>query len=66
VLKDAGASMENIVKLTVYLTDISRLREYGRIRADFMHGPPPAATALQVGALAWPGMMIEVDAVAVM
>jgi enamine deaminase RidA (YjgF/YER057c/UK114 family) len=31
-----------------------------------MHGPPSAATALQVGALAWPGMMIEVDAVAVM
>jgi 2-iminobutanoate/2-iminopropanoate deaminase len=65
VLREAGASLEAIVKLTVYLTDISRLREYGRIRAEAVPGPAPASTAVQVGALAIPGMMIEVEAVAV-
>jgi enamine deaminase RidA (YjgF/YER057c/UK114 family) len=65
VLEHAGASMEAIVKLTVYLTDIGLLRDYGRIRAELLPGPPPAGTALQVGALALPGMMIEIDAVAV-
>jgi enamine deaminase RidA (YjgF/YER057c/UK114 family) len=66
VLEHAGASLRDVVRLTVYLTDIGRLRDYGRIRAELMPGPPPASTALQVGALAWPGMMIELDAVAVM
>jgi enamine deaminase RidA (YjgF/YER057c/UK114 family) len=65
VLEHAGASLDSVVKLTVYLTDIGQLREYGRIRAEAMPGPPPAGTAVQVGALAVPGMMIEVDAVAV-
>jgi enamine deaminase RidA (YjgF/YER057c/UK114 family) len=65
VLEHAGASLDAVVKLNVYLTDIGQLREYGRIRAEVMPGPPPAGTAVQVGALAVPGMMIEVDAVAV-
>ena len=65
VLEQAGASLESIVKLTVYLTDIGCLREYGRIRAEALPGPPPAGTAVEVTALAVPGMLIEVDAVAV-
>jgi enamine deaminase RidA (YjgF/YER057c/UK114 family) len=55
------------VKLTVYLTDMSTLREYARIRNEFIvHQEPPASTALEVSALALPGMMIEVDAIAVL
>ncbi|HZO62759.1 MAG TPA: RidA family protein, partial [Gaiellaceae bacterium] len=65
VLEQAGASLDAVVKLQVFLTDIGTLREYGRIRAELMPGPPPASTAVQVGALALPGMMIEVEAVAV-
>ena len=66
VLEQAGSSMDSVVRLTVYLTDIGTLRDYGGIRGEFLPGPPPAGTALQVGALAFPGMMIEVDAVAVL
>ena len=66
VLEHAGGSLESIVKLTVYLTDISTLRDYGRVKAELMPGPPPASTAIQVGALALPGMMIEIEAVAVL
>jgi 2-iminobutanoate/2-iminopropanoate deaminase len=65
VLEQAGGSMDSVVKLTVYLTDIGTLREYGRIRGELFSGPPPASTAVEVGALALPGMTIEVDAVAV-
>ena len=64
VLEEAGASLDSLVKLTVYLTDIGTLRDYGRVRGEFVPGPPPAGTAVQVGALAAPGMMVEVDAVA--
>jgi 2-iminobutanoate/2-iminopropanoate deaminase len=66
VLEQAGASLDSIVKLTVYLTDIGTLRDYGRVKAELLPGTPPASTAIQVGALALPGMAIEIEAVAVL
>jgi 2-iminobutanoate/2-iminopropanoate deaminase len=66
VLEEAGASLEAIVKLTVFLTDIGTLREYGRIKAELLPGPQPASSAVQVGALALPGMTIEIEAIAVL
>ncbi|MFN8187039.1 MAG: RidA family protein [Gaiellales bacterium] len=49
VLEQAGASLASVVKLTVYLTDIAMLRDYGRVRDVLIPGPPPASTAVQVG-----------------
>jgi 2-iminobutanoate/2-iminopropanoate deaminase len=66
VLGDAGASLDAIVRITVYLTDIGNLRDFGRIKAGFIAGKQPASTALEVSSLALPGMMIEVDAIAAM
>src|SRR5262249_59046286 len=65
VLEHAGASLDSVVKSTVYLTDMSRIRDFGRIRGEFLAGPPPASSAVQVGALAVPGMQVEVEAIAV-
>jgi enamine deaminase RidA (YjgF/YER057c/UK114 family) len=65
VLEQAGGGLESIVKLNVYLTDIANLREFGRIKADYVKGPQPASTAVGVTALALPEMMIEVEAIAV-
>ena len=65
VLGQAGASFDDIVKVGVYVTDISRLRDYGRIKAEFISGPQPASTVVEVSSLALPGMMIEVEAIAV-
>jgi reactive intermediate/imine deaminase len=64
VLEEAGASFADVVKLTVFLTDISRLRPYMQIKSRFIDGRQPASTALEVSALALPGMMIEVEAIA--
>ena len=55
VLEDAGASLESVVKLNVYLADIATLPEYGRIRAELLPGAAPAGTAVQVGATRDPG-----------
>ena len=65
VLEQAGAGLDAIVKLTVYLTDIATLRDFGRIKAGFIDGKQPASTAVGVTSLALPGMMIEVEAIAV-
>jgi 2-iminobutanoate/2-iminopropanoate deaminase len=64
VLSAAGASFDAITKITVYLTDIGTLRDFGRIKAEFIPGDQPASTALEVSSLALPGMMIEVEAIA--
>ncbi len=66
VLERAGASFDDIVKVGVFLTDMSRLRDYGRRKSEFIRGPQPASTAVQVSSLALPGMMIEVEAIAVL
>ena len=65
VLEQAGTSLESVVKLTVFLTDIANLREHGRIKGEFFPGAQPASTAVQIGALALPGMLVEVEAIAV-
>ena len=64
VLGEAGASLKDIVKLTVFLTDIGNLREYTRIKGEFITGQQPASTAVEVSSLALPGFMIEVEAIA--
>ena len=66
VLEQAGASFDAVVKLTAYFTDIAKLRDYARVRDEFITGAPPASTAVGVASLALPGMMIEVEAIAVL
>lgn len=65
VLERSGMSFANVVKMNVYLTDMATLREYGRIKSELMPGPAPASTAVQVVGLAAPGMMLELEAIAV-
>ena len=48
-----------------YLTDMAHVRTYGPRRATSSSAGPPAGTVVQVGALAVPGMMLEVEATAV-
>ena len=64
VLAESGASLGDVVKMGVFLPDISRLPEYGRVKAEFFTGRQPASTAVGVTGLAGPGYMIEVEAVA--
>lgn len=66
VLEQSGAGPETIVKLTVFLTDTSRLRDYARVKAEYIPDPQPASSAIGVVSLALPGMMIEVEAIAVL
>jgi len=65
VLEQAGASLKDVVKLGAYFVDIGRLPDYGAVQAEFFKGKMPAQTAVGVSALALPGMMIEVEAYAV-
>ena len=67
-LAAAGCGFENVTKMTVFMTDIaSQIGIYREVRDRHLAAlPPPASTALGVAALAMPGMMFEVEAVAVL
>ena len=57
--------MDNIDKVVTYVTDIRYFFDAGKCRAEAYAGAiQPAGTSLVVTALAWPGMLIEVDVTA--
>jgi 2-iminobutanoate/2-iminopropanoate deaminase len=64
VLAEAGGTLQDIVKLTVFLTDMRFREGYGEVRAELFPGPPPASTLVQVVALADPHAIIEIEAIA--
>lgn len=66
VLAEAGAGFENIVILRSYFVDIARdLPAYRKVRKEYLKQPYPASTAVGTPALAIPGLMIEIEAVAI-
>lgn len=61
-----GATFDDVVKLTYYVTDIQFLAEIRAVRDRLMPGAEkPASTAVQVVALAMPELLLEIDAFAV-
>ena len=65
LLAKHGATFENVDKVVTYVTDIRYFFDAGKCRAAAYAGATqPAGTFLVVTALAWPGMLIEVDVTA--
>ena len=65
LLEKQGATFANVDKVVTYVTDIRYFFESGKCRGEAYAGAtPPAGTFLVVTALAWPGMLIEVDVTA--
>ena len=62
----AGGSFHDVIKLNYYVTDITMLPAVRAIRDEYVDtARPPASTAVQVPALAMPGLMIEIEAWAI-
>lgn len=64
VLGAAGASLDAVVKLTVYLTDAAHAAEVARVRAELLERPYPASTAVIVAGLLDPAWKVEIEAIA--
>ena len=67
VLREGGASWEDVVMVRVYLTDTGHFAEFNEIYDDHfadLAGPPPARTTVYVGLPA--GLLVEIDALAVL
>ena len=63
ILMAAGLGLKDVVKTTVYLTDMADFQEMNRAYAEFFPGHPPARCTVQVAGLAR-GVSIEIDAIA--
>lgn len=64
VLAEAGATLDDVVKINAFLTDIDRYGEYSQARAEAFTGNLPASTAVATPALIDPGLLVEIEAVA--
>jgi enamine deaminase RidA (YjgF/YER057c/UK114 family) len=60
-LKQAGGTLENVVRTRMLVTDISRWEEYGRAHHEFFGAIRPCATMVEVRALIDPRMLIEIE-----
>jgi enamine deaminase RidA (YjgF/YER057c/UK114 family) len=64
-LAAAGATFEDVVKLTYFVTDIASLNAVRRVRDTFVDtSRPPASSAVQVAGLILPELLLEVEALA--
>ncbi len=65
VLEEAGGSFDDIVKVTVFITDMGLYDEIHEVRRRHFGEPYPASSMVEVSALIDPRLLVEVEAVAV-
>ena len=64
LVEAAGGNMADIVKVTIFVTDISQREKVWQARREFFTGNFPASTLVQVAALANPSLKVEINATA--
>ncbi len=64
VLDAAGSSLGQVIKVTIFVTDMSHFPEVIELRKEVFTPPYPADTICEVRALAYPELMFEIEAIA--
>ena len=64
ICEAAGGSLEDIVKMTIYMVDIKKNTEVWRARRELFTGDFPASTLVEVRSLAGPETLVEIETVA--
>ena len=65
VLVAGGSGLDRVVKVTIFLTDMSNFPKIVDLRGRWFHEPYPADTIVEVRSLALPELEIEIEAIAV-
>jgi enamine deaminase RidA (YjgF/YER057c/UK114 family) len=64
ICKGADGSLDDIVKMTIFMVDIGKNTEVWRARREFFSGDFPASTLVEVRSLATPETLVEIETVA--
>jgi len=64
-LAAAEATLDDVVKITVFVTDLSHLQTFRTFRKAYFTKAPPASSLVEVSGLALPELLVEIEAVAV-
>ena len=65
VLTEGGATLDDVVRLTVFLTDIAHLPAVQEVRARYFPNDPPVSSTIEISGLVNPELVVEIDAIAV-
>jgi 2-iminobutanoate/2-iminopropanoate deaminase len=65
ILAAHGATLADVVNVRAFLTDMSQLPDYGKVRAARFSGTPPTITTVEVSRLFVPGALLEVEVLAI-
>ncbi len=63
-LEAGGSSLDDVIKVTIFVTDMGQFQEVVALRRQFFSEPYPADTIAEVKALYDPQVMIEIEAIA--
>nr|WP_090274798.1 RidA family protein [Mycolicibacterium komanii]CRL67747.1 putative translation initiation inhibitor, yjgF family [Mycolicibacterium komanii] len=61
-LRETGASLSDVVRTRIYVTDISMWRDVGAVHVEVFGDIRPAATMVEVAALIAPDLLVEIEA----